>query len=245
MTVTQYDQCPPEHLVFLDVISRRTAYGLIWVGKLKETPCVVKMIMLTTGYHYDKTAQEYRAPNGNKIDENEANQYFGHNDHKPFYHIDFRHRRSMTPDAFFKEVDELMNLGRLGIAPKVYACGLNHAFNIHYGFVVMEKVDCSLKDIYLHRDLHHDEHKIIKSLINDLHEKHGIIHGDLKPSNIGVYIGSNSRIVRACFFDCQKIKHRKDCTPEQFTKLAEREAENYRKHIILNQAEGERIGKED
>lgn len=242
MTVTQYDTCPPTHLTFVDVLSRRTAYGLIWIGKLQHQICVVKMIMLTTGYHYDKNIRGYLTPNKKILSESEATQYFGHNEAKPFYHFDFRHRRSMTPEAFFTEVEELMNLGELGIAPKIYGCGVNESHDIHYGFIVMEKADCSLKDIYLHRDLHHDEHKVVKSLINCLHDEHGIIHGDLKPSNIGVYLTPEKTVARACFFDCQKIKHREDLTDEQFIKLAAREGDNYKKHIIKNMFDDPKTG---
>jgi serine/threonine protein kinase len=224
--------------VFTDVLSRRTAYGLIWLGQYQKRPCVIKMIMLTTGFHYDKTSKEYRTPHGRKINETIAEQYFNHNDKRPFYHMDFRHRRSMTPPAFFKELEELINLGKLGIAPEVYSYGINQSFDIHYAFIVMEKIDCSLKDIYLTRDLHHDERTIIKNLIDTLHDHHEIIHGDLKPSNIGVFLDRDKRVINGCFFDCQKIKHKKDYTEEQFKKLAEHEANNYKKHIIKNKLEG-------
>jgi len=239
VVATQYELCPPTHLTFIDVLSRRTAYGLIWLGKYKKKNCVVKMIMITTGIHYDKTEQEYRTPNEEKIGEKIAEKYFGHNDSKPFLHMDFRHRRSMTPEAFFKEIDELVSLGKFGIAPKVYGYGINRSHEIHYGFIVMEKIDCSLKDIYLKRELHHDEDQIIKNLINRLHNEYGIIHGDLKPSNIGVYLGPNGHVINACFFDCQKIKHRDYYTAQKFEKMAEHEANNYKKHIIKNLKEGE------
>jgi RIO-like serine/threonine protein kinase len=196
------------------------------------------MIMLTTGIHFDKTTQEYRRPDGVKMTNSAAERFFNHNDEKPFLHTDFRHRRSMTPEAFSKEIDELVGLGTLGIAPKVYGYGVNRFHQIHYGFIVMERVDCSLKDIYLKRGLHHEEDLILQQLIDCLHNKHGLIHGDLKPSNIGVYLDTNGRIINACFFDCQKIKHKDGYTQEQFMKMAAHEAKNYKKHIIKNKSEG-------
>lgn len=235
---TCMELCPPPHLIFTEVISRRTAYGLIWIGKYRQHNCVVKMIMLTTGIHYDKDLKEYQTPQKTRICEAFADKYFNHNDAKPFYHTDFRHRRSMTPEAYFKEVDDLINLSRLGIAPKVYGFGINHSYPIHYGFIVMDKVDCSLKDIYLTRDLTDNESTIIKEIIDRLHNKHGFIHGDLKPSNIGVYLDKQGKVINACFFDCQKIKHREQCTPEEFKKLATRESGNFKKHIIKNISEG-------
>jgi serine/threonine-protein kinase RIO1 len=190
--------------------------------------------MLSTGVHYDKNAQQYQLANQTPITEAAAEQYFGHNETKPFYHIDFRHRRSMTFDDFFKEVDDLIILAQLGIAPTVYGYGINRDHSIHYGFIIMKKVDCSLKDIYLNRSLSPHENEIVTHLIDDLHNQYGMIHGDLKPSNIGVYLDSKGHIGGVCFFDCQKIKHIDDYQPHEFAKMADREMENFQKHMIKN-----------
>lgn len=111
----------------------------------------------------------------------------------------------MSLEAFFKEVDDQIRLRQLGLAPKVYGYGLNREHEIHYGFIVMEKIDCSLKDVCLKRKqtplLSCHEKRVITQLIDDLHQ-HEMIHGDLKPSNIGVTFGSNDQIKSACFFDC-------------------------------------------
>jgi serine/threonine protein kinase len=232
--MSKFDHCPPPQLTFLSVISRRTAYGLIWLGQYNQQPCVIKMIMLTTGIHYDKNNKEYRSRHERTLSEVEAEQYFGHNDARPFLHVDFKHRRSMTPEAFLAETTELLNLAKLGMAPQVYGYGYNRDYPIHYAFLVMEKADCSLKDIYLQRDLSHHENKLVNHLIDQLHEVHGIIHGDLKPSNVGVYLDQQGRIVRGCFFDCQKIKHRDHYSPEEFARIAHREKNNFGKHIVKN-----------
>lgn len=229
-----YESCPPPHLTLSTVISRRTAYGLIWLGHYHQQVCVAKMIMLTTGIHYDKNTQTYKTDNGHELSEEEAERYFGRNAKEPFLHMDFRHRRSMTPKAFFKELDELVNLSTMGLAPQVYGFGINQSYPIHYAFIVMEKVDCSLKDIYLRRNLDAHEGAIIKDLIDHMHDQYGIIHGDLKPSNVGVYLNKSKKIIKACLFDCQKIRHRDQMTAEQFRRSAEREGENFKKHIIMN-----------
>lgn len=270
------NRCPPPQLTFSDVLSRRTAYGLIWLGQYRcspvpnqerqitsrqpAQPCVVKMIMLTTGIHYDKNAHEYRGPPiqppgtakrtttpttptemFRTLNENEVDKYFSRNANKPFYHMDFRHRRSMTMEAFYKEVDDLVILSHLGMAPSVYGYGVNRDHPIHYGFIVMEKVDCSLKDIYLNRTLTPPENQIITHLIESLHHTYGMIHGDLKPSNIGVYLNTKGQVEDACFFDCQKIKHIGDgeYTETDFWKMADHEKENFQKHMIKNLQEGE------
>lgn len=64
--------CPPSCLVFTDILSRRTAYGLIWLGRYRHRPCVIKMIMLTTGIHYDKINQQYRSADQKTMTESQA-----------------------------------------------------------------------------------------------------------------------------------------------------------------------------
>lgn len=226
--------CPPPQLVFGEIISKRTCYGLIWAGQYNKHPCAIKMIMLTSGIHYDKNIGEYMTSSGDMLPEDQINRYFDHNDPIPFMNIDFRHRRSMTPEAFLSEIDDLIGLSKLGIAPIVYGYGINLSHDIHYGFIIMEKVDCSLKDIYLSRNLSKKENKLVIQAIEQLHDEHGIIHGDLKPSNIGVYLDTNRKIQRVCFFDCQKNKHKGDYTVEEFTDLGTRELGNYQKHIAKN-----------
>ncbi len=224
-----------DKIIFGEVISRRTAYGLIWEGKYDNKPCVIKMIMLTTGIHYDKNYNVYRDGMNQKLIYEYADYYFSENDEKPFYHTDFRHRRSMTPNNFFYEVDQIIALSKIDLAPSVYGYGIcNESYEIHYGFLVMEKVDCSLKDIYMNRLLDETEIMIVNGTIDHLHNKYGIIHGDMKPSNIGAYLDHNGRIIKCCFFDCQKIKHRSDYDENKFQQLVKKDWNIYNKHIIKN-----------
>ena len=234
---------------FGQVISSKTAYGLIWDGLYEQKPCVIKMIMLTTGLHYDKDQQCYvnHGKNGRVILEHDADQYFDRNDVDPFRHMEFKRRRSMTLDAFLREVANIRHLQQLQLAPHVFGYGVcDQTYNIHYGFIVMEKVDGSLKDIILTRSLHSTENALIKTMINQLHKKHHIIHGDLKPSNIGVYLDEKKMIKQCCFFDCQKMQYLDQLMseginelidPSDLKKLFDKELANYKKHIIMNQQE--------
>lgn len=294
---------------FDKILSSRSAFGLIWTGCFRLTKndnprdCVIKMVMLTSGIHFDKTHQVYlpgqksttedeesrnkvtllpgfqpnktpisrpltqlpllyfpsdcegrfpissgtkshfvnkptpnSPPSGSEREspQKELKKYFEKNDTNPFRHKDFRHRRAMTKQAFLKEVTELTHLGCLGMAPTVYGyCFSNQSNPIHYGFIVMEKVDCSVKDVLLKRSLEQSEEKIINQLINYLHNQYGSVHGDLKPNNIGVYLNKNRVIERACFFDCQKIKHKEKYSPLEFQKLIEKDWKIYCKYSLL------------
>jgi hypothetical protein len=226
------------HIRFDQIISRRTCYGLIWNAFLNDHECIIKMIMLTTGVHFDKNKQEYYDGLGHQLTKMETSIFFDHDDHDPFHHSQFSHRRSMTKEAFFDELCELQFLSQLEIAPKVYGYGIcDRSFDIHYAFIVMEKLDCSLKDILLVRQLEHSESKIVQAAIEKLHIDHGLTHGDLKPSNIGLFLDQNQKIKNCLFFDCQKVKHKKDCTQVEFNRLVERDWHTYQTHSIKNRQE--------
>lgn len=237
------DPCPPSDLSFDCPISKRTAYGLIWGGKYHHHQCVIKMIMLDTGYHYDKNSKQYLDSNGHVLSDSKVKHYFGHNDDKPFLHYDFKHRRSMSYDAFMKEIDNLLLLNSLHIAPRVYGYGINQTYRIHYGFIIMKRLDGSLKDIFLQRQLTSRETTLVDTLITQLHQKHQILHGDLKPSNIGVSLNSVHQIESVQFFDCQKVRKKLDMSTEEFNTRAEREKQNFNNHIIKNIHERPATGK--
>ena len=345
---------------FSGIRSRRSSCGLIWDAIVKGKPCVIKMIMLTSGVHYDKTKQtycfgdtskgndepdSYVFASGNLVENSDAgfqfdqlksigtkchqipmknplvahiranfpekpiplldaqnsfslqqnahskkfnknshdimqhhfgdlaekqstmtitpklSCYFEKNDHDPYRHKEFKHRRAISRYAFLNEVTELTHLGLLNLAPKVYGyyfsygaptfptisqilptsnqyipeskSNLTCVSPIHYGFIVMEKVDGSVKDILRKRALDKSEEKIISEIINQIHQCYGSVHGDLQPSNIGIYLNKKGKIHKACFFDCQKIKHKEKYTPEEFNKLIKKDWKMYHKYCQL------------
>jgi hypothetical protein len=224
------DPCPPVKLQFLDIISKRTAYGLIWTGKYLHKDVVIKMIMLTTGIHFDKNTGKWHDGEQRELSEEEASPYFKVSDVKPYSHIDFMHRRSMTPLAFGNEVKSLIGLSDKGLAPKVHGFGFNVEHPIHYAFIIMERVPSSIKDILLTRKLTKSETATVYNMIDYLHNKCGILHGDLKPSNMGCWLDKScKRIIKVCFFDCQKVAQG-DPKDEKFQARANREIDNFKKH---------------
>lgn len=222
-----------ERLQFHEIISKRTCYGLIWGGFFDQKPCVIKMIMLTSGLHYDKNDGIYRDGRKNNAKINKPSN-FEKNDPNPFLHREFQHRRSMTHDAFLHEAKELTHLSQLSLAPRVYGYGICTQFDIHYGFIIMHRTDGCLKDVLVRRPLERQESHIVKEVIDTMHKKHGITHGDMKPSNIGVYLDERGRVKKACLFDCQKIKHKGKYSDEEFRKLIDKDWRIYFKHIVKN-----------
>jgi hypothetical protein len=219
-------------LIFHKIVSSRTCYGLIWSGTYQGVPCIIKMVMLTTGVHYHKSSKSYRNEQGHS---KSIPQPFLINDPQPFLHREFIHRRSMTPDDFNKEVNELTQLSQIGLAPKVFAHGVcDRVYEIHYGFIVMEQTDCSLKDVILKRSLHNKESKLVENLIDQIHKEQHIAHGDLKPSNIGVYLDRDRNVKRCVVFDCLKIRHKDQFNESDFKKFVESDWRTYKKHLKLN-----------
>lgn len=225
-----------DRVKFLEVISSRSVYGLIWSGIFDKQPCAVKMVMLTSGYHYD--SKGYRDGKGDKISglgKKEMPEVFKHNDKAPFLHTEFRARQSMTREAFMREAIELINLSQLKLAPKVYGYGIcDRLFDVHYGFIVMEKMDCSLKDILVKRSIRDDEFKIVKDTVDAMHKREGIVHKDMKPSNMGVNLDYQGNVKKCLMFDCQKMQQRSQLGGSEFEKCVKRDWEIYYKHVKMN-----------
>lgn len=202
-------------VIFKNILSNKTTYGLIWNGEYDNNDCVIKMIMLSSGSSKKK--------------------YFKKRDQKPFYHTYFVDKKPMTYNNFMHEVRSAQYLGKLGLAPTFYTYYvLNDKFPIHYGFIVTQKVDCSIKDIILRRNLTKNELLMTDDFRNKMHNKYGIIHGDFKPSNMGALLDSRGKIKKLYVFDCQKIKLIKNLSSSDAKYYVNRDTKTFKKHIIRN-----------
>ena len=204
-------------ILFNTILNDTGIYGIIWDGMIDDKPCAIKMVSLTSGEKFKENPIKYK---NNMV--------------KPFLHDAFLNHKSMTKDAFLYEANQLLNLSKIGLAPNVngfWICDSLH--NIHYGFIVMDKMDSSLKSIISKRSLSEKETNIVETLINETHTK-GIIHGDLKPSNIGVLLNPDQEIIKCLMLDTQKIKYRDSLSTDKFKSLINRDWHNYRKHFIQN-----------
>lgn len=203
------------------VISDSSVYGIIWSGKYRQRSCVLKLVVLSSGRTDAK--------------------YFREDDKPPFLHTKFAERKFMTVENFTHEAKAYQTLANLDLAPTVYDFGVIKKFPIHYGFIISAKTDCSIKDILLTRRLRHIEKRRIKQVVRKLHES-GIAHGDMKPSNIGVYL-EDGLIEKCYFFDCQKVRYAYNYDKEIFAVFVQRDIANYKKHYLMNRAEARRLRK--
>jgi len=201
---------------FTKILSNNTTYGVIWEGSIEGQPCVIKMVMLDSGRSIDGTEKK---------------------DIKPFYHKEFINKKQMSVKSFLNEVQNITNLSSIGLSPKMYGYWIcDKLYDYHYGFIVTKRVECSLKHVIIERDMSKKESIIIEKMIKELH-KNEFIHGDLKPSNIGVNLNDKGKIKECYLFDCQKVKCSRDCSLQTFNLLIQRDWSTYHRHIIKNKSE--------
>lgn len=202
------------YLILNDIISKNTVYGIIWDGTIQDKSCIVKMVKLDSGIT------------------DSDNDIFSQCDNEPYNHTMFKNKKAMSIDYFNNEVKQLENLANLNMAPKLYKSWVCNKYDVHYGFIVMEKYDCSLKDIIIKRNLTLNERDSVNKMINKLHNME-YIHGDLKPSNMGVKL-SHKSIANVCFLDCSKVKNIGDLSKHEQKKLIEKDKIFFERHEQQN-----------
>ena len=186
-----------DSLQFESIISTTSHYGVVWKALYKGNPCAVKMVILTSGLHYDHKTKKYRhGDHGEK--------YFSKDERAPFNHTLYKERKAMTQGDFDHEVSMIKQMSRMNLAPQLFDAWVDKKRPMHYGLIVMELMPETIKSILLKRDLSPTELKYVRETINGLHSK-GICHGDLKPSNTGVTLDSHGQIDQIRFIDCAKV----------------------------------------
>lgn len=101
----------------------------------------------------------------------------------------------MTREAFQKEVKALEFLSKYNLVPKVYGhCIEDKEFGLHCGFIVMERMDGTVKDLLLKRNLNRREQILVEKTIDELHKV--TTHGDLN---------RRGQIEKCLLLDCAKL----------------------------------------
>lgn len=201
---------------FRKIICNKSAYGVIWDGIYKDKKCVIKMMTLINGIHYDKDSNKYYTGKGtiltNYLD------FYKKLNFKPFVHIHFLNKRAINIEKFSHEVSQQTKLAQHNLAPKIYSYGITHKVDgFKYCFIIMEKWETNVKDLLICRGenprLKTMETELINKHIDKLH-KHDFYHGDLKPNNIGVNL-LNGEIKECIIFDCYTVRDISNLTIEE------------------------------
>ena len=200
-----------ENIIFNKIIFDRSAFGIIWLGKYQNKICIIKMVTLNSGIHYDKDKNCYYDKNNKILKLSQYKIYpisYDTINKIPFIHKYFIKKRSMSYSTFISEINSQKLLSEINLSPKIYDYGISHTVdNFKYGFIIMEKLDMNLKDyILINKNKLLDENlTLIKNKIKQLHDNN-YYHGDLKPNNIGINI-KNNIITKIQFFDCLTLKN--------------------------------------
>ena len=201
---------------FIKILSMSTHYGIIWLGTYINKPCIIKMVRVESSVKPDSSI-------------------FRKDDNIPYLHREFKNRKQMTREKFNYEVAQLKLLSEMRLAPVLFDAWIcEKLFSIKYGFIVMERMDCSVKDILLKRNLKREEQNLIDDLIDIAHHKYKVFHGDMKPSNIGVYLDSRGYIRECIFLDCAKVRNLKKYDKNVARRMVIHDNHVYDKHIDKN-----------
>lgn len=211
------------NIKFKKIISNKCTHGLICVGKIHNKICVIKVIILKSGIPHNE--KKYY----NDIDHLSKSKL------KYLKKKNFRKLKPISYNELIKEAYELYYLNSIGVGLKFY--GYNVLNNKkYYGFLVMGKAETTIKDILLKRRLASSEKKKIRKFINKMHDR-GVTHGDLKPSNIGVFLNEHGKIKRCVAFDCKKAKHNIYYKLHDFKKFIKDDIRHYKRHASKNKKE--------
>lgn len=217
--------------IYIDgIISDTSTYGIIWKALYQGKNCALKIVILDTGIHKRKDKNYYN--NNKRLNKSTAVKYFTGGT-IPFEHKRYKNMKTLKYNKFLNEVDKFQILSNLNLSPQIYSSGIIKNYDIHYGYILMEKADCTLKDIIHKRDIKNYEFKIINENINKLHSLR-YIHGDFKPSNIGVYLNTNQEIYKCQLLDCAKVKHYQNINNKKFNYYVFKEWKRYYHHVDKN-----------
>lgn len=228
------------NFVFRRIISEDTIYGLIVEGYYHGEICVAKIVFLERGasFSFNHQATHNHGFNNLHAQRGVDLPVYGARDGERSSPASFAREASirvkmghdkkvMKREHFENEVKKFIALDQLHLTPNFYGYEIVNGC----GFIVMEKLDCSLKDVLLHRRLTHHEREIVEETVNKLHEDY--IHGDLKPSNIGVRVNSSGHVIKAYILDLQKTKSR-DEVKGSYKDLIKKDWERFEKHEKKN-----------
>ena len=218
---------------FDKLLSNNTLHCLMWSGSYDGKECAIKMILFKDGLYYLPDKKKYMDGfNNRKVKSSVAKKYFVDGE-IPFLHTQFQECKAMSLQSFKNETENLSYLNKYKMTPKLYGYTIIQKGPFKYGFIIMDKVDCSVKQVLLNRSLTEEEEKNISKLIYKLHSNN-ITHGDLKPSNIGVYLNSKGIINKCMFLDCPRVKQWENCDKQDLQRKIDNEMKYYKKHIKKN-----------
>ena len=185
-----------------NVISDRSAFAIVSAGLWRTSTgspkrVAVKQVLLRSGLH-GRRGQFKRGdvPVSSEL----ATKLF--DDAKM---TRWQGRSSYNVEKLKREARNCTMLHKHGLAPRMYASWSDRDSDIHFGYIVMERCDGTVKDVLMNRELEPSEQAKVDKFIELIYQK-GFSFGDLKPSNIGVYLDTSKRIKSCTLLDCTQVE---------------------------------------
>lgn len=220
---------PINQIKFIRVLSTKSVYGVIWEIQYANRKYAAKMLIIKEEPANQWDKHEVQLDN---IEFNEPTL--------PFPLHKYHKKRPITPKEFNKEISGLIYVDKYGPTYQGH-CIWPESANSHgskLGFIIMNLVHTDLEEILRNRPLSKEEDHIVSHLIKKIHRK--LIHNDLKPANIGLYL-ENNKISKAVLLDCGKIVKREDISPHKFMTKVQNEYKHYLYRYKRNVAERDRL----
>jgi hypothetical protein len=194
-----------DNIKFNNIKSNSSGFGVIWSGTYHDHSVIIKMLSIITqqGTYYDKDNNIYYS-NGKVVN---PNKYYYNENEKPYLNKMFIHKRSISLNNFNIEVDNQKLLYKYKLAPKIYKSFTIKHNTFTYGFIVMDKWHTDVKEYIINNKsfINDTDLDLVYKTINKLHSLN-LIHGDMKPNNIGLKLTNDNKIRKCCFFDCYTLK---------------------------------------
>jgi serine/threonine protein kinase len=217
------------------ILSDDTYHGVIYRGLFRGVhKVVVKKVLLDTGLHFDlREGRHHAGVKGPVMSSREALSAFRQ---VPRDGELFLERRPVPRAKFRREVHSMKRLYREGVGPKVYGSWTERASSVsvpHFAYLVLEECDSTGKQILLKRKFTATEKARVAAAIRRLHNKIQCLHGDLKPSNMGVML-RDGEIKSILWLDAGGLRQRDKLTKAKFRALAAKEAHRFQEHALKN-----------
>ena len=177
-----------DFFVKLKLINSSSSYGNIFIDSNGR---IVKVQTLITGLHYNKKTEQYYDSSVN-LGKEKASRYYPKGSILQY----FRHKEGISKKDFKNEVKIQKKMSKYNISPEIYEKGFFKIGKLHFCYIVMEKMDLSLKTFMeknskFWSEIKEDKMTEILNIIEKLHSL-GYYHGDLQPSNVCLNVKDNS-----------------------------------------------------
>ena len=154
-----------KNIILHKLLSNDSKYGVVYTCYYNDKYTAVKIVSLNSGVHYDAITKKHFNGDKTLIKNIDVEKYYDKNSFI-FDQILFIKKKVMKNDAFALEIAKQQKMYELSFSPQIHGYCIYDKLPVHYGFIVMDLVDCTLKDIIMKRDITVEENFILTNFYN-------------------------------------------------------------------------------